>query len=493
MTSQSDTCLTPATKPAVLSLLSDIDTPVAVFEKLSHNSAAAFLFESAEPGSRLSRFSFIGVDPLKLISLTGGQATVHDTLTGTSQTDRYDNPLNYLRSILESASNHIHPEALPDFLPFTGGLVGYLGYGATKQFENIPKQETDPLSIPDAYYALYDSVLVYDHFKRNIYIISHRGSEHAQTLKNRLFAQGSLSPLNYPSEDLPDEAIFQSVSGPFTRSSFIATVNRAKEYICEGQVFQIVVAQRFATAVHSKPLDLYRVLQSINPSPYAYFMKFPGFSYLGSSPETFVSCQAGHVVLRALAGTRRRGDTDEEDECLAAELRADEKELAEHHMLVDLGRNDLGRICQVGTITVGEIGTITRYSHVMHLATELSGELRADKNCFDVIRACFPRGTVSGAPKIRAMQLLTKLEPEQRGVYSGCVGYFDFRGNTDSAIAIRSALVKDGVAHVHAGAGIVYDSDPASEYEETRNKAKSVLKSIAMAERMSTDDSTNNR
>lgn len=232
---------------------------------------------------------------------------------------------------------------------------------------------------------------------------------------------------------------------------------------------------------------------SLNPSPYAYFLKFPRFAYVGSSPETFVSCHDGEVVLRALAGTRPRGTTPEADERLAAELRADEKELAEHRMLVDLGRNDLGKTCRVGSVKIGEIAKIVRYTHVMHLATEISGRLREDKNAFDVFQSCFPRGTVSGAPKIRAMQLLSQLEPEHRGIYSGVVGYIDREGNMDGAIAIRSALIKNGHAHVNAGAGIVHDSDPKSEYEETRNKAKSMLKAIRLAERMQNRVGTTSR
>jgi anthranilate synthase component 1 len=261
-------------------------------------------------------------------------------------------------------------------------------------------------------------------------------------------------------------------------------VRQSKEYICQGQVFQIVVSHRFSSPCTAQPLDVYRVLQSINPSPYAYYLKMPGLSYIGSSPETFVRCVDGQVTLRAIAGTRPRGRSCEEDEALAVELKSNEKELAEHYMLVDLGRNDLGRVCSVGSIKVGEIACLTRYTHVMHLATEITGRLRNDKTCFDAFRGCFPRGTVSGAPKIRAMQLLSQLEPEQRGIYSGVVGYFDFKGNMDGAIAIRSALIESGNAHVNAGAGIVLDSEPEAEYEETRNKAKSVLKAITVANRM---------
>jgi anthranilate synthase component 1 len=258
-------------------------------------------------------------------------------------------------------------------------------------------------------------------------------------------------------------------------------VQEAQGYIAEGQVFQIVVAQRFALPAVASALDIYRILQALNPSPYAYLLRLPGFEYLGSSPETFVKCANGQVLLRAIAGTRRRGRDEAEDALMAEELQQCEKELAEHHMLVDLGRNDLGRVCRVGSVKPGALAQLVKYTHVMHLATEISGQLAPDKNCFDVFRSCFPRGTVSGAPKVRAMELLSRLEKERRGVYSGVVGYFDFRGNIDGAIAIRSALIKDGVAHVTAGAGVVFDSVPHEEYLETRNKARSVLQSIAAA------------
>jgi anthranilate synthase component 1 len=264
----------------------------------------------------------------------------------------------------------------------------------------------------------------------------------------------------------------------------LGLVDQSKDYIRQGQVFQIVISQRFSLPCRAAALDVYRVLQAINPSPYAYYLKIPGAAYIGSSPETFVRCIDGEMSLRAIAGTRPRGADPAQDAALEVELKSNEKELAEHYMLVDLGRNDVGRVCQVGSIKLGELASLTRYTHVMHLSTEISGRLRNGKTAFDAFKSCFPRGTVSGAPKVRAMQLLSKLEPEQRGIYSGVVGYFDFKGNTDGAIAIRSALIKDGVAHINAGAGIVLDSDPLAEYEETRNKAKSVVKAVVAANLM---------
>ncbi len=511
--------------PAVVSLLSDIGTPVSVFHQLSQQESTAFLFESTEGDSRLARYSFVGIDPIKTIAFRNGHAVVceygtvadnrwsmdrggarsgggerrasgaledaesHGNATEsageagapTKRTIEVSNPLEFLKGILEEArASGIG--GCPD-LPFSGGLVGYLGYGATRYFENIPQQEADPLNVPIGYYGLYDSVIVFDHQYRRIKVVSHRGMDHARSLVERLTAPSVLSPLPDEELSLSDSAVFDGVTGPFTAESFVELVEKSKQYIREGQVFQIVVSQRFSLPLTAAPLDVYRILQALNPSPYAYLLKCPGFAYLGSSPETFVKCQNGRVILRALAGTRPRGSTEEEDARLAKELRSDEKELAEHRMLVDLGRNDLGRICQAGTVQVGEIAVLAKYTHVMHLATEISGTLAGGKTSFDAFQSCFPRGTVSGAPKIRAMQLLSHLEPEQRGVYSGVVGYFDFAGNMDGAIAIRSALLKDGAAHVNAGAGVVFDSKAEAEYEETRNKARSVIKAIKLAER----------
>jgi anthranilate synthase component 1 len=406
--------------------------------------------------------------------------TVRDNIRHHIETSGVVNPLQFLKQTLDACGLTATP-TLP--YPFTGGLVGYMGYGATRYFEGIEQQESAPYDVPEGHYGLYDSAIVFDHQFRRIVVISHRGEEHARGLVERIIAPSTLPALFDHAGDLDDGTIYDGVTGPFTKDRFVELVDRSKEYIYEGQVFQIVVSQRFSMPISSKALDIYRVLQAINPSPYAYFLKCPDFAYLGSSPETFVKCENGKVTLRALAGTRPRGSTEIDDQRLALELSTDEKELAEHRMLVDLGRNDLGRICKVGTVKVGEIATLTRYTHVMHLATDVTGFLRDDKTCFDVFQSCFPRGTVSGAPKIRAMQLLSQLEPEQRGIYSGVVGYFDLSGNMDGAIAIRSALIKDGMAHVNAGAGIVYDSNPVAEYEETRNKAKSVVKAIKLAEK----------
>lgn len=467
---------------AQVTLLSDTCTPVSAFHTLTQGTdSPAFLLESSEGDYRLARYSFVGVDPCETISLRDGKATITDLVHGKPVVqETFTNPLTVLRAAID---RHKLDAAAEDQLtyPFSGGLVGYSGYGLTSYFEGIEQQKNDPFQVPDAFYGVFDAVVVFDHQFRRIHIVSRRGQAHADQISARLRTPSSLPALPVPSTyQLPPAAETCALSP----EQFKDLVQEAKGYIEEGQVFQIVVAQRFALPAVASALDIYRILQALNPSPYAYLLRLPGFEYLGSSPETFVKCEDGKVLLRAIAGTRRRGHDEAEDAAMARELQESEKELAEHHMLVDLGRNDLGRVCRVGSVKPGALAQLVKYTHVMHLATEISGELAPEKNCFDVFRSCFPRGTVSGAPKVRAMELLSRLEKERRGVYSGVVGYFDFRGNIDGAIAIRSALIKDGVAHVTAGAGIVFDSVPHEEYLETRNKARSVLQSIAVANRL---------
>lgn len=469
--------------PTILTYAADFGTPVSVFHKLSIEANYGFLFESTEGDGRLARYSFLAIDPLLSVSFTESEAQIE--CNGKMERRSLRDPLKLLEELLEEHLGIRSPgsDENPDLsdLPFSGGFVGYMGYGANTYFEHIAMQEADPFEVPVGVYGLYDSVVVFDHQYRRVYFISYRGKEHAQSLVDKALSADVLEPLRLTSARLNDEQIYQSVSGPFTRQSFEDAVRQCKEYICEGQVFQIVLSQRFSTRSDADAIDIYRMLCATNPSPYAYFLKMPTFSYLGSSPETFVRCQNKQLLLRAIAGTRPRGRTSEEDELFTRELKESEKEMAEHRMLVDLGRNDLGRVCRPGTIKTGPLACLTRYTHVMHLFTEITGELEEGRSCFDAYRACFPAGTVSGAPKVRAMQLLSRLEPEQRGIYSGSVGYFDVSGNMDGAIAIRSMLVKDGCAHVNAGGGVVYDSDPTMEYEETRNKAKSLLQAVKLA------------
>lgn len=472
-------------KPLVFSTLSDVETPISLFAKLSDGEPTAFLLESTEGDSRLARYSFIGLQPLKTFHFKQGQGILTDHRLDRIETITITNPLDILQRELQ----HISADFLPPdaSIPFAGGWVGYMGYGATRYFDGIPQQTEDPQNVPEGSYGLYDTVILFDHLYRRILLVSYQPEAEANAFWNRILsrlAQAKPLPLlSCMPEDSSNDHIYQNVQGPFSKERFCKLVEQGKAYIQEGQIFQIVLSHRFTLPVSAPPITTYRMIQALNPSPYSYYLQFPGFTYLGSSPETFVKCYQGEVTLRALAGTRPRGQSEPEDQSLEAELRSNEKELAEHRMLVDLGRNDLGRVCQVGTIRVGELATLTRYTNVMHLATEITGKLRDDKTAFNVFQGCFPRGTVTGAPKIRAMRLLSELEPEQRGIYSGVVGYFDFSGNMDAAIAIRSVLIKDGLAHVNAGAGVVYDSDPEAEYEETRNKAKSILQAVQLAEK----------
>lgn len=470
------------------SYLSDTETPVSLFHRLNPAFPLMFLFESTDGDNRVGRFSMIGLDPVLGFRLKNGTATLLDYQQGTEREEACTNPMLRMKELQAETLPNLAPLP-PQYadLPLTSGWVGYWGYGTTRYFENIPQQEQDVLGVPDVYMALYDSMIVFDHLYRRIYVVSHRKETEARQLLNTIQEalrreKHELRLLTLP--ELADEDIFNSVQYAIPKASFLDAVRQAKQWIVEGQIFQIVLAQRFTLPTQCQSLDVYRTVTAINPSPYAYYLKFPEFAYLGSSPETFVRCRNGQVTLKALAGTRPRGRSEEEDVTLMEELHASRKEMAEHRMLVDLGRNDLGRICKAGTIEVGPVAQILRYTHVMHLATEITGQLRDGLSGYDALRSCFPRGTVSGAPKIRAMQLLAKLEPEQRGVYSGMVGYIDARGNADGAIAIRSTLIKDGMAHIQAGAGIVHHSEPEAEYEETRNKAKSMIKAILMAERM---------
>jgi anthranilate synthase component 1 len=480
--------------PFAQSFSADLGTPVALFHKLSRSEPFSFLFESTEGDARLARYSFLSTDPCLTVKFDHGMVTVQSK-DGVPHEERLDNPIDFLRTKLSAFRKAIEGDATNkesafstflqnhDNLPFLGGFVGYMGYGACAYTEKIPQQKTDVLNVPDGYYGLYDAVAVFDHQYRRVTILSLRGKEHVEQLVQKILAGSDLKPLPIDNTKLSKKEIYESVSTSVDKDTYIDSVERAKEFVREGQAFQVVVAQRFSLPTTAAPIDIYRMLQATNPSPYAYFLKFPEFVYLGSSPETFVQSQDGNLMLRAIAGTRRRGLDSAHDLLLQEELKSDEKEMAEHRMLVDLGRNDLGRVSTAGTIRVGELACLTKYTHVMHLETEIRGTLSPQHDMFDAFQSCFPAGTVSGAPKVRAMELLSELETERRGIYSGAVGYFDWRGSMDGAIAIRSALIKDSVAHVNAGGGIVYDSQPELEFEESRNKAMGVLQAVKLAER----------
>ncbi|MEB3206371.1 MAG: anthranilate synthase component I family protein [Vampirovibrionales bacterium] len=496
----------------IRSWASDTETPVSLFARLSANASTAFLLDSTEGDSRLARFSIIGVNPSQIFKVKHGVASLISYADHREQHYSWAclDPLAWLAEQMAMQTPHVEARkkalaaAMPlpweGSLPFTGGWAGVTGYGATQYSDHIDMQANDPLGLPDLCYGRYDEVIVIDHRLRRTFWLCDLPQDEADKrwdcLQRVLNAPHPAPltplPLDYFQDKLsrPDW-IFQNVEGPFDKMSFCQAIQQAKAWIGEGQIFQLVVAQRFSLPVSQNVdsafyLTLYRVLQAINPTPYGYFLKFPDASYVGSSPETFVTCTDNRVKLRALAGTRYRGKSQAEDDALASELVQHPKELAEHRMLVDLDRNDLGRVCETGSIYTGAIAQLTRYTHVMHLTTDIEGHLRKDKTPLDLFKACLPRGTVSGAPKIRAMQLLSQLEPEQRGWYSGVVGYFGKEGNMDGAIAIRSAVLQPGWVHVHAGAGVVFDAVPEHEYLETRNKAKSTLAAAQIALALST-------
>jgi anthranilate synthase component 1 len=455
--------------PVCSELDADGETPLSALQKVKRGDYA-FLLESAESSRGTAGYSFIGTEPCRVLSTSEGDKT---------------NPLDAIAKELEK-HRLVEIKGLPDFC---GGAVGYLSYEAVRRLEELPSPESDPLALPEALFMFVDSFLVFDHAKNKIKIVAlaRPGGDEAYriaTARIEALAERLKKPLEppHPTLPLPKLGRHAGIVSNLTRAEFEANVAKAREYIIEGEAIQIVLSQRLSHHTSAKPLDIYKALRHINPSPYMFFLDFKDFQIIGSSPEILVRAIDGRVTTRPLAGTRPRGKTPAEDKRLEAELRADEKERAEHIMLVDLGRNDIGRVSRPGTVKVSELMEVERYSHVMHLVTNVEGRLREDLTPIDALAACFPAGTVSGAPKIRAMQVIAELEPDKRGPYAGCVGYFSFSGAMDTAITIRTIVVADGVAHVQAGAGIVYDSVPAREYEETMNKARALLKAIEQAE-----------
>ncbi len=443
------------------------ETPVSALLKVKRGDYG-FLLESVEDSRKAARYSFVGTEPYRVLSTREGDKT---------------DPLKLIAG--EMKKHRLAPlGGLPDF---SGGAVGYLAYETVRRFEELPSPDSDPLKLPEAVFIFVDSLLIFDHANNKIKIAScarpdgtaesayQKAIERIEELADRL-----RQPIKYPQPLKSDRPA--QISSNLTRAKFEANVKKAKQYITEGEAIQIVLSQRLSRSTTASPLDIYQALRRINPSPYMFFLDFKDFQLIGSSPEILVRAVNGTVTTRPLAGTRPRGKTPEEDKRLEEELRADEKERAEHIMLVDLGRNDIGRVSVPGTVRVSELMDVERYSHVMHLVTNVEGRLRPELTTFDALRACFPAGTVSGAPKIRAMEAIAELEPDKRGPYAGCVGYFSFSGGMDTAITIRTIVTQNGTAHIQAGAGIVYDSVPEREYEETMNKAGALIKAIEQAE-----------
>ncbi|MCB8904656.1 MULTISPECIES: anthranilate synthase component I [unclassified Streptomyces] len=481
--------------PVSRRLLADGDTPVGLYRKLAAERPGTFLLESAENGRSWSRYSFIGVRSDATLTVKDGEAHWLGTPPVGVPTD--GDPLQALRATVETLHT---PRDLDRVLggglpPFTGGMVGYLGYDIVRRLEKIGDSTRDDLELPELTMLLTSDLAVLDHWDGSVLLIANAinhndletGIEEAyahavarlDAMEADLARPVATAPTALPASELPEFSALWG--GP----AYQDAVEDIKERIRAGEAFQVVPSQRFETACTASALDVYRVLRATNPSPYMYLFRFEnGFDVVGSSPEALVKVEDGHALLHPIAGTRHRGATPQEDHDLAEELLADPKERAEHLMLVDLGRNDLGRVCAPGSVEVVDFMSVERYSHVMHIVSTVTGEVAEGRTAFDVLTACFPAGTLSGAPKPRAMQIIEELEPSRRGLYGGCVGYLDFAGDADTAIAIRTALLRDGTAYVQAGAGVVADSDPVAEDNECRNKAAAVLRAVHTANRM---------
>ena len=468
--------------PVSAEMIADLETPVSAFLKLG-KSPYAFLLESAETASGLGRYSFLGCDPF-LIFQGNGETT--EIVRGDSrELVEGEDPLRLLQKLVES-HQPVPDETLP---PFTGGAVGYFSYDCVRRLERLPAFNPDALRVPDLYFLFFDTIVVFDRLMNKIRIISNarigddpEAAYRAATAEIEQIRQRLLS-----GDDPPDRGSSRGrgevkLRSNFTSKQFERAVEAAQEYIRAGDILQVVLSQRFETPTSAPPLDIYRALRTINPSPYMFYLKFEDLHLVGSSPEINVQVNEGRVRVRPIAGTRPRGVTRREDERLEAELKADPKEQAEHVMLVDLGRNDVGRVSAPGTVRVSDFMAVEKYSHVMHIVSNVEGDLSPGQDAFSAFAATFPAGTVSGAPKIRAMEIIEELEQVRRGPYAGAVGYFSFDGNLDSCITIRTIIVKEGRAHIQAGAGIVADSVPHREYEECVNKAGALFKAVEMAE-----------
>ncbi|MFC8032463.1 anthranilate synthase component I [Streptomyces griseoincarnatus] len=478
--------------PVTRKLLADGDTPVALYRKLAAERPGTFLLESAENGRAWSRYSFVGVRSAATLTERDGQARWEGTPPVGVPVD--GDPLAALRATLRTLHT---PRDLAQDLglpPFTGGLVGYLGYDIVRRLEKIGPGERDDLKLPELTMLLTSDLAVMDHWEGSVWLIAnainHNDLEtgvdeaYADAVARLDAMEADLArPIAQPPAALPPSEL-PGYTALWGGPDFQEAVEDVKERIRAGEAFQVVPSQRFETPCTASALDVYRVLRATNPSPYMYLFRFDGFDVAGSSPEALVKVEDGQAMVHPIAGTRHRGATPQEDQALADELLADPKERAEHLMLVDLGRNDLGRVCEPGSVEVVDFMSIERYSHVMHIVSTVTGRVAADRTAFDVLTACFPAGTLSGAPKPRAMQIIDELEPSRRGLYGGCVGYLDFAGDSDTAIAIRTALLRDGTAYVQAGAGIVADSDPVAEDTECRNKAAAVLRAVHTANRL---------
>ncbi|MDR4480927.1 MAG: anthranilate synthase component I [Nitrospira sp.] len=471
--------------PLYREILADYETPVSAFAKIDHGPTA-YLLESVAGGENWARYSFLGSGSSAVIReekgdlvLTRGKKSLRIQSRG--------NPLERLRELMEE----YRPVTVPGLPRFVGGAVGYFSYDMVRTFEELPAMRKDSLGMPDVAFLLTDTLLIFDNVSQKIKVVANAYLEsttergirdayrHATARIEKMIARLK-RPVRQPRQKRRRKPI--TFTSNMNKADFEKMVTRTKEYIRSGDIVQAVLSQRWETQIHTSPFQLYRALRVINPSPYMYYLRVAGVELVGSSPETLVRCEEGQISLRPIAGTRRRGQTPEEDQELGRRLLADDKERAEHVMLVDLGRNDVGRVAARGSVKVESLMQVERYSHVMHIVSQVTGQLEQGKSAYDVMRACFPAGTVSGAPKIRAMEIIEELEPTRRGPYAGAVGYFSFSGNMDMCINIRTVVIKGRQAYIQAGAGIVADSIPEHEYEETCSKARAMMKAIELAE-----------
>jgi anthranilate synthase component 1 len=490
--------------PVYRRVLSDVLTPVSAFHKIDDGGAAC-LFESVIGGEKVGRYSFLAAEPFLLLDARGRNVTV----SSASRQERFetDNPLDVLRDRVRE----IRVAKLPELPPFVGGAVGYAGYDTVRYVENLPNAPSDDRNLPDLAFAFYDHMIVFDNVQKTAIVvvlakvsqergarIEDRGSDAATRAPRSLHRNAYddacrrvdrlVDKLSTAADTLVPTDINAggehkvAYQSNFTAEEFAAAVGKCVEFIRAGDIFQVVISQRLAVPLAVDPFEVYRTLRVVNPSPFMFFLRTPHCTLVGSSPEIMVRVVDGKVTVRPLAGTRRRGKTEEEDQRLAEELLADPKERAEHVMLVDLGRNDVGRVARYGSVEVSDVMVIERYSHVMHITSNVTGQLTDGRDAFDALAACLPAGTVSGAPKVRAMQIIDEIEPHRRGPYAGAVGYIDFAGNMDTCIALRTIVIQNGTAYVQVGAGIVADSLPENEYEETLNKARGLLKAIEITQ-----------
>jgi anthranilate synthase component 1 len=463
----------------------DLLTPVSAYLRVAQGARYSFLLESVEGGEKIARYTFAGAHPQEVFRYANG-ACVLETRDRVIWEEK--DPITFLRAHM----GRFRPVRLAGLPPLIAGAIGYFSYDMVRLIEKLPKDLRDDIGLFDAVLMFYQGLIAFDHVQHRLWIVRNVFTEGAGTLEEKyaaavreieqtrkLLEQPVAAEQGKRQEGQPVEPL--RVTSNFKKPAYLAAVNRVKQYIRAGDAFQVVISQRFSAKTQAEPFQIYRELRALNPSPYLFFLQLNDVAVVGSSPEMLVKVQGREVSYRPIAGTRWRGKNEAEDAQLERDMLADEKERAEHIMLVDLGRNDLGRVCEYGTVRVEKLMTVERYSHVMHLVSSLRGLLRPDVDCFDALMACFPAGTVSGAPKVRAMEIIEELENTRRGIYAGGILYLDFAGNLDSCIALRTMVIKNGVAHIQAGGGVVADSTPAGEYQESVNKSKALLRALEAA------------